>query len=106
MDSKTTLQCNKPMHVKDSMVMYGIYNAVTLKKLINTVHHIHNVTSPYGKLFVGPQDKALLHPIYINMQGIQHYSINSLLYLRIAKEKIYFNVQRAYNTIAHICKCY
>ena len=54
------------------MVMYGIYNAETLEKLINTVHHIHNVTTPYEKLFVGKQETGLLHPVYINMQGIQH----------------------------------
>ena len=87
MDSKTTLQHNKDICLEDSIVMYGIYNAETLEKLKNTVHHIHNVTSPYEKLFVGQQDTALLQPIYVNMQGIQHYFINSLLYLRIVKEK-------------------
>ena len=87
MDSKTTLQCNKLMHLEDSMVMYGIYNAETLENLTNTVHRIHNVTYPYEKLFVGQQDTGLLQPRYINMQGIQHYSINSLLYLRLVKEK-------------------
>ena len=30
---------------------------------------------------------TLLQPIYANMQGIQHYSINSLLYPRIVKEE-------------------
>ena len=60
------------MHLENSMVMYGIYNAETLEKLINTVHHIHNVTTPYEKLFAGKQDIGLLHPIYINTQGIQH----------------------------------
>ena len=69
------------------MVMYGICNAETLGKLIKTVQHIHNVTTPYEKLFAGKQDTALLHPIYINMQGIHHYSINLLLYLRIVKAK-------------------
>ena len=87
MDSKTTIQCNKLMHLEDSIVIYGIYNAETLEKLINTVHCIHNNTSPNKKLFAGQQGTALLQPIYANMQGIQHYSINSLLYLRIVKEK-------------------
>ena len=53
MDSKTTIQCNKLMYLEDSMVMYGIYNAETLEKLINTVHYIHNITSPNEKLFMG-----------------------------------------------------
>ena len=32
-------------------------------------------------------DTGLLHLIYVNMQDIQHYSINSLLCLGIVKEK-------------------
>ena len=51
-ESKTTIQCNKLIHLENSVVMYGIYNAETLEKLINTVHHIHN-TSSNEKLFVG-----------------------------------------------------
>ena len=53
MDSKTTIQCNKLMHLENLMVMYGIYNAETLEKLMNTVHKIHNITSPNEKLFAG-----------------------------------------------------
>ena len=41
------------MHLEDSMVMYGIYNVETFEKLINTVHQIHNFTSPNEKLFAG-----------------------------------------------------
>ena len=47
------IQHYKPMHLEDSMVVYGIYNAKTLEKCINTVHHIHNITSPNEKLFAG-----------------------------------------------------
>ena len=46
LDSKTTIQHSKLMHLEDSMIMYGIYNAETLEKVINTVHCIHNYTSP------------------------------------------------------------
>ena len=45
MGSKTTIQHNKLMHLEDSMVMYGIYNAETIEHLINTVHYIHNTTT-------------------------------------------------------------
>ena len=41
MDSKTTVKCNKLIQLENSMLMYGIYNAETLEKLINTQHHIH-----------------------------------------------------------------
>ena len=37
MDKKTNFQCNKLMQLENSMLMYGIYNAETLEKLINTV---------------------------------------------------------------------
>ena len=69
------------------MVMYGIYNAETLENLINTVHHIHNFTSPHEKLFAGQQGTTLHLPMYANTQDIQDYSINSLLHLRTVKEK-------------------
>ena len=77
------------MCLESSMVIYGIYIAETLEKLINKVHHIHNITSPYEKLFVGQQDTTLLQPIYVNKQDIQHYSINPLLCLWILKENMF-----------------
>ena len=33
--------------------MYGVYNAKTVEKLINTVHDIHNTTSSHERLFAG-----------------------------------------------------
>ena len=34
MESKTNIQCNKLIHLEDSVVMYGVYSTDTLKKLI------------------------------------------------------------------------
>ena len=55
MDCKTTIQHNKLMQIENSMLMYAIYNAETLEKLINTVHNIqhniHNTTSLHERLF-------------------------------------------------------
>ena len=45
LDSKTTIQFNKLIHLEDSMVMYGIHNAETLEKLIDTVHQHSQVHS-------------------------------------------------------------
>ena len=70
MDSKTTIQHNKLMHLEDSMVKYGIYNAETLEQVINTVHHIHNTTLSNEKLFVGQCSTTILQPLYANAQGI------------------------------------
>ena len=81
MDSKTTIQHNKLMQLENSMLMYGIYNAEMLDKLINTVHSIHNMTSLHERLFAGQQSYLTLRSLYANSLGLHHYSINSLLYL-------------------------
>ena len=86
MDSKTTIQCNKLMQLENSMLMYGVYNAETLEKHINTVHQIHNTTSSHEKLFAGQQSSLTLRSLYANALGLQHYSINSLLYLRTVQD--------------------
>ena len=58
MNDQTNIQCNKLMKLYDTMLMYGIYNAETLEKLINTVHEIHNATSSHEKLF---QENTTIH---------------------------------------------
>ena len=40
MDKKAMIWCNKPMHLEDSMVMYGIFNAETLENS-QTLYIIH-----------------------------------------------------------------
>ena len=45
MGNEASIQHNRLMKLDDTMLMYGIYNAEMLEKLINTVHEIHNVTS-------------------------------------------------------------
>ena len=69
------------------MLMYGIYNAETLVKSINTVQEIHNVTSSYKRLFAGEHNPALFRLLYMNALGIQQYAFNSLLFLRIVQDK-------------------
>ena len=81
MDSKTTIQCNTLMQLENSVLMYGVYNAEMLEKLINTGHHIHNTTSSHERLFAGQQSLLTLRSLYANSLGLHHYSINSLLYI-------------------------
>ena len=100
MDSKTNIQCNKLIQLENSMLMYGIYNAETLEKLINIVHHIHNTTSSHERLFVGQQSSLTLRSLYANSLGLHHYSINSLLYLRTVHDK-YIALYR--ELIAQLC---
>ena len=87
MDSKTTIQHNKLMHLENSMLMYGMYNAEILEKLINTEHYIHNTTASHERLFAGQQNSLTLRSLYANSLGLHCYSINSLLYLRTVQDK-------------------
>ena len=69
------------------MLMYSIYNAETLEKLINTVHNIHNTTFLHERLFAAQQSSLTLRSLYANSLCLHHYSINSLLYLRMVQNK-------------------
>ena len=69
------------------MLMYGIYNAETLEKLINTVQEIHNVTSSHEKLFAGEHNPTIFRLLYMDALGIQQYAFNSLLFLRVIQDK-------------------
>ena len=79
------LQINKIFHLKDSMVMYGIYNLDTLEKLIDTVHKLHNKTTWNEKLFVGKLNDW--YQWYLTKEGVPDYAINSLLYIIMMSEK-------------------
>ena len=74
------------MQLENSMLMYSIYNAKMLEKLITTVHNIHN-TSSHERLFARQQSSLTLKSHYAHSLSLQHYSINSLLYLRTIQDK-------------------
>ena len=65
--------------------MYGVYNSDTLEDLIDTVHKLHNRTTWNEKLFSGEIDNW--YNYYSSSSGIQHYAINSLLFLTTVREK-------------------
>ena len=87
MDNKANIQCNKLVQLENSMLMYGVYNAETLEKLITTVHNIHNTTSSHEKLFAGQNSPSIFRTLYVHSLGLHHCSINSLLYLRTIQDK-------------------
>ena len=64
MDNKANIQCNKLMQLENSMLLYGIYYAETLEKLISTVHNIHNTTSSHERLFVGQHSPLTFRTLY------------------------------------------
>ena len=85
MESRVDLQHNKIFHLEDSMVMYVVYNSDTLEDLIDTVHKLHNRTTWNEKLFSGQINNW--YKYYLSSVGIQHYAINSLLFLTTVREK-------------------
>ena len=87
LDSKTTIMHNKLIQLENPLLMYGIYNAETLEKLIHTVHCIYNTTSFHEKLLAGQQSSLTLKSHYANALGLLHYSIHLLLYLRTVQDK-------------------
>ena len=100
MNNKANIQCNKLMKLDDTMLMYGIYNVEMLEKLINTVCEIHNTTSSDEKLFAGEHNHSIFRILYTHSLGLQHYSTNSLLYLRIIQDK-YISLYRELITQLH-----
>ena len=75
------------MKLDDTMLMYGIYNAEILEKLIKTVHEIHNATSSHEQLFAGEHDHVLFRILYTDALGVQQYATNSVLFLRVIQDK-------------------
>ena len=75
------------MQLEHSMLMYSVYNAKTLEKLITTVHNIHNTTSSHERLFTGQHSPSTFRTLYAHSLGLHHYSTNSLLYQRTIQDK-------------------
>ena len=100
MNNKANIQCNKLMKLDDTMLMYGIYKAETLEKLIKTAHDIRNTTSSHEKLFAGEHNHSVISIFYTHSLGFIQYSTNSLLYLRIIQDK-YISLYRVSITQLH-----
>ena len=84
----TDTQRNKLMYLENTLVMYKTYNAETLAKLVKMVQVIHSRQSLIEGLFAG--QSAAGDEAYSQMHGacrIQHYAINSMLYLYMIKDK-------------------
>ena len=88
MTISTDAQRNKLMHLDNSLIMYGVYNAETLGKLVKTAHVLHSWQSLLENLFIGQTAQAYkMYSQVHNTCGIQHYAIISLLYLHTIKDK-------------------
>ena len=100
MDSKTTIQHNKLMQLENSMLMYGIYNAETLEKLINTMLNIHNTTSSHERLFAGLQSCLTLRSLHANSLGLHHYSTPIS---KNSTRQLHCTIQGIHKPTVHIC---
>ena len=100
MSISTDVERNKLMNLENTLVMYGIYNAETLAKLVKVVQVINSRQSLIKGLFSGQSVAA--NEVYSQMHGtcsIQHYIINSMLYLHMIKDKyieIYMKLSHSY----------
>ena len=86
-NNEAHFQCNKLLKLDNTMLMYGIYNADTLEKLINMVQEIQIVTSSHERLFAGEHNPAIFRLLYMDTLGVQQYVFNSLLFLRVVQDK-------------------
>ena len=100
MNNKANIQQNKLMKLDDTMLIYGIDNAEKLEKSIKSVHESHNTTSSHEKLFARKHNHSVFRILYTCSLGLQHYSTNSLLYLRIIQDK-YISMYRELITQLH-----
>ena len=89
------------MQLENSMLMYDVYNAETMEKLINTVHNTYNTTFLHERLFAGQQSSLTLRSLYANSLGLHHYSIHSPFYLRTVEDK-YIALHRELITQLHV----
>ena len=55
------------MYLENTLVMYGVYNAETLERLVKTVHALHSRQTLYESLFTGKTSAA--YEYYLQMHG-------------------------------------
>ena len=101
MENKVDIQHNKIFHLEDSVVMYGVYNSDTLEELIKAVHKLLNTATWNERLFVG-QIKDWYN-WYLTTKGVNHYAINSILFLMRVREKCVKMYERFLNQLKTIC---
>ena len=88
MSVSTNAQRNKLIHLENTLIMYGIYNAETFEKLLKMVHTLHSRQSLCESLFAGQTSVA--YKAYSQMHGVHgiwHYMVNSMLYFCTIKDK-------------------
>ena len=86
MKEKSDLQHNRMYHLEDTMIMYSKYNSDMLMDLINTVHHMQNLTSWKEKMFVGKMTEWVKKEL-AKSKNDNSYSVDTILFLTTVREK-------------------
>ena len=76
------------MHLENLLIMYRVYNAKTLSKLVKTAQVLHGHQMLVEQLFTGQQ--VMVYTTYSKMQdahGVQHYITNFIIISMHIKEK-------------------
>ena len=87
MKEKVNLQHNRVYQLEDTMIMYGKYNSDTLMDLINSVHHIQNLTSWKEKMFVGKMTDWVKKEL-AKSKDEYAYSVDTILFLTTVRENM------------------
>ena len=102
MSLTTDIQRNKlRMHLENTIVLYGVYNAETLENLVK-YYMLYTTDKHYAKIYLQARHKQPIET-YLQMYsscGIQHYAVNSMLYLRTTKVK-YIEINNEF--ISQLC---
>ena len=85
MKEKADLQHNRVYHLEDTMIMYGKCTSDMLMDLINTVHHMQNLTSWKEKMFVGKMTEWIKKEL-AKSKNEYSYSVDTILFLTTVRE--------------------
>ena len=86
MKEKANLQQNRVYHLENIKIMYSNYNSDTLMDLIDTVHHMQNLTSWKEKMFVGKMTDWVKKEL-AKSKNEYAYSVDTILFLTTVREK-------------------
>ena len=85
MERQVDLLKTKCIFFENSMIMFGVYNAETVEKIVTTIQTIHNKRKWNERLFSARLSSW--YNWYLSKQGVVYYAIYSFLYLNTLKEK-------------------
>ena len=86
MKEKANLQQNRVYHLEDTMIMYSKYNSAMLMYLINTAHHMQNLTSWKEKMFVRKMTEWVKKEL-AKSKNEYSYLVDAILFLTTVREK-------------------